>query len=177
MPAVRSFSSAEAPSGALDDIRALLEGSFEGDFSRDDWAHAVGGVHVVVLEAGTLVAHAAVIARTLHVAERPLHAGYVEGVATHPDFRGRGFGSLAMEELGTLVRNRFQIGALSTDRHAFYERLGWERWRGASYVREGNGLVRTADEDEGLMVMRFGPSATVDLASSIACEPRPGDDW
>ena len=69
------------------------------------------------------------------------------------------------------------LGALSTGSPGFYGRLGWERWRGPTYVRRGDDLVRTPDEDAGIMVLRFGPSAGVDLAAPISSEARAGDDW
>ena len=75
------------------------------------------------------------------------------------------------------VRREFTLGALGTGRHTFYERLGWERWRGATYVRREAELVRTEEDDDDVMVLRFGPSAAVDLADAISCDARPGDDW
>ncbi len=177
MIAVENFTTSNARAQTLADVRELLERSFEGGFSPEDWAHTIGGHHVTVRESGALVAHAAVVPRTLHIGDRRMDAGYVEGVATRPDARGRGFGSLAMSELALAIRGLYEIGALSTDRRSFYERLGWESWRGPSYVRDGHELIRTEDEDEGLLVLRFGPSAAVDLTLSIACEARPGDDW
>ena len=38
-------------------------------------------------------------------------------------------------------------------------------------------IVRTAEEDDGVMVLRFGPSDTIEVDSSISCEERAGDDW
>ena len=76
------------------------------------------------------------------------------------------------------VGERHTFAALSTSATAFYGRLGWERWRGPTYVRRGDGsLERTEDEDDGIMVLRFGPSGEVDLTSPICCEDRPGDAW
>lgn len=67
---------------------------------------------------------------------------------------------------------------LSTDAHRFYQRSGWERWRGPSFVRRVGGAVdRPAEDDDGLMVLRTGRRATVDLTASITCEDRPGDCW
>ena len=60
---------------------------------------------------------------------------------------------------------------------SFYTRLGWEAWRGPTYVRHAIELVRSETDDGGVMVLRFGLSTSVDLASSIACETRDGDDW
>ena len=83
------------------------------------------------------MAHAAVVERVLEVGGRAVRAGYVEGVATTPTRQGEGLGSLVMQRVGQLLEAEFEVGALSTGRHAFYERLGWERWRGPTFVRHG----------------------------------------
>jgi hypothetical protein len=44
-------------------------------------------------------------------------------------------------------------------------------------VRDGAETIRTEAEDDGVMVLRFGPSAPVDLTAPISCERRRGDDW
>ena len=158
-------------------VRRLLDEAFEGDFPEEDWRHTLGGWHVVVIEEGAVLSHAAAVPRTLEVAGRPLRSGYVEGVATAPGRHGEGLGSFAIWQLDRLLRREFEIGALSTGRHNFYERLGWERWRGPTYVRRGPELIRTEDEDDALMVLRFGPSLALDLTEPISCEARTGDDW
>jgi aminoglycoside 2'-N-acetyltransferase I len=99
------------------------------------------------------------VRRTLWVAGEALDAGYLEGVATR------------------LVRERFEVGGFSTGRPAFYERLGWEGWPGPTFVRTGEHLVRSPGDDGGVVVLRFGASAGVDLTVPIICETRPGDDW
>jgi len=91
--------------------------------------------------------------------------------------RRSGLGTLVMMRIADVIRQHMQMGALSTGHHRFYERLGWERWRGPTYVREGDRLLRTEDEDRGVMVLRHGPGATVDLTAAIACPARAGDDW
>ncbi len=50
---------------------------------------------------------------------------------------------------------------------------------GPTFVRDGDQLERGEDEDEddGIMVLRFGASAEVDLTASITCQARVGDDW
>ena len=68
--------------GRLQQVRTLLFDPFDGEFTDDDWLHALGGWHVI---AGPVCsAHAAVVARVIDVGERRLQAGYVEGVATAP---------------------------------------------------------------------------------------------
>jgi aminoglycoside 2'-N-acetyltransferase I len=177
VPSVTVFTTQAAAAPLLDRVRRLLDEAFEGRFSPEDWEHALGGWHVVVVDDDVPLAHAAVVPRALVVGGRPWRAGYVEGVATATGRHGEGLGSLAMTHIDRLVRREFHMGALSTARHTFYEGLGWERWRGPTFVRRGRVLVRTEEDDDGLMVLRHGPSLGLDLTAPITCEARPGDDW
>lgn len=177
MPAIRLFTTAEASGDLLTEIRRLLVQAFEGGFSEDDWEHTIGGWHVVVADGGVALSHAAVVPRVLEVADRPLHAGYVEGVATAPVRQRQGLGSLAMAEVSELLRSEFEMGALSTGLHGFYARPGWERWQGPTFVRRSSEAIRTEEEDDGVVVLRFGPSKDIDLTAPLSCEGRRGDDW
>jgi len=156
----------------------LCRATFGERFSDDDADHTCGGVRLLVYEAGLLVGHAAVVPRRIEVGDLVLRAGYVEGVAVLPEHQGRRVGTRLMRGVSAAIeRDTFEIGVLSTGRHAFYERVGWQRWRGPSYVRYADGLRRTPDEDDGLLVLIPRASAAVDLTASITCEARPGDDW
>ena len=176
MPKLQVVRSDDLSRETLSEIRALLEGAFADGFDDDDWNHALGGWHVLARDEA-LVAHAAVVERALEVSGRAIRAGYVEGVATTPTRQGEGVGSLVMRRVGQLLEAEFELGALSTGRHTFYERLGWERWHGPTFVRHGPNVIRTADEDDGIMVLRYGTTSGLDLAALISCETRPGDDW
>ena len=158
-------------------IRALLDAAFHGEFSDDDWDHALGGTHALIEAADGVVAHASVVPRVLETGQQRVRAGYVEAVAVLPPLQGTGLGTAVMRALGAIIAGEFELGALSTGAHRFYERLGWERWQGPSYVSEAGSLTRTPDEDDGIMVLRFGASQVVDLGAPIACEGRAGDDW
>jgi aminoglycoside 2'-N-acetyltransferase I len=158
-------------------VRPLLDEAFGGRFDDTDWDHAVGGWHVLVRDGDAVVAHAAVVPRELHVDGRAVAAGYVEAVGTAPGRQGGGLGTLAMVEVDRLLRRHHELGALSTGAHRFYERLGWERWQGPTFVRKGDRCVRTPEEDDGIMVLRFGATATLDPTAAISCEARAGDDW
>ena len=172
-----SFLTADADPGLLDELHALCVRAFAGDFDAEDWEHGLGGRHFVTYEAGIARAHASVVPRTLEVGGRPLQVGYVEAVATEPDHQGRGLGTVAMEGVARWIRSTYQMGALATGEFGFYERLGWERWSGLTYVRDGVTQVRSEDADGAIMVLRFGPSAGIGLDAAISCEARPGDDW
>lgn len=174
---MHAFSTARASPERLRAVRELLDDAFGGDFAEEDWEHTLGGWHVAITQGRSVVSHAAVVPRRLEIGERAVRAGYVEGVATAPGAQRSGLGSRVMTRLAAIVRAEFELGALSTDRHRFYGRLGWERWQGPSFVRRADEVVRTPDEDDGIMVLRFGPSRDVDLAAAIVCEARTGDDW
>jgi len=161
----------------LVEIRRLLDDAYADDFAEEDWQHTAGGWRVIVLDGQSPVAHAAVVPRLLHVSERQFQTGYVEAVATLTSKQTQGLGALVMSHATSLVRAHFEMGALSTGRLDFYKRFGWEPWQGPSFVRDGAELIRTPDEDDGLMVLRFGPSACIDLAAPITCEQRSGDAW
>lgn len=173
--------SSPLPPLAIAALRRLARAAFGDDFTENDLAHALGGAHVVATYAhnqSIMLAHAAVVPRTLHVGERPVRVGYVEAVASQPDRQGEGLGSRVMQAAAELICKRYDIGALSTGEHEFYERLGWEAWRGSSYIigRDGR-RRRSADEDDGIMVLRCAASRDIDLAADIACHDRPGDAW
>ena len=177
MPTVSRFTTAEASEECLGQIRELFFTAFDERFTESDWEHVLGGWHEVISEGGLVVSHAAIVERTLVVGDRSFRSGYVEGVATHPSRQRRGLGSQVMDEVAQLLRSEYEMGALSTSVRGFYESLGWERWQGPTYVREASQLVRTEDEDDGVMVLRFGPSRGIELSASISCESRIGDAW
>jgi aminoglycoside 2'-N-acetyltransferase I len=183
VPTIQVARTDDLPRETLAEIRALMLAAFTGGFTDDDWDHALGGWHVVArddignTDEAAVVAHAAVVERTLGVGERLVRTGYVEGVATAPGRHGGGLGSAVMQRINQLVRADYEFGALATGRHSFYERLGWERWRGPTLVRRGDDLVRTPDDDDAVMVLRFGPTADVDLTQPLSCDSRSGDVW
>jgi aminoglycoside 2'-N-acetyltransferase I len=171
------FRTPDAPPGVLQHGREMVHDAFDGDFSHADWEHALGGWHVVVTDNEQVLSHAAVVPRTIEFGERPLQSGYVEAVATAPVAQRRGHGSQAMVHVTEIIRRHFDVGVLSTSRHRFYERLGWERWRGPSFVVRDGRRLRTEKEDDGIMVLRFGASSCVSLTLPLACRARSGDDW
>lgn len=166
----------QVPPDLLTQARQLMDDAFD-DFSDDDWGHALGGTHLFGVDDGQVIAHGAVVTRTLTVAGQPIDVGYLEAVAVAPDHQGGGLGSSLVAELTDHVRSTFAIGALSTGRHAFYEHLGWERWQGPTSVMIDGTPTPTPDDDDALMVLRHGSSAAVDRRAEITCQPRPGDPW
>lgn len=162
---------------AVRELLGLWAEAFGERFGVTDAEHALGGVHVLAHEGVALVSHAAVVPRVLVAGDQPLATGYVEAVATAPSHQGRGAATTVMRAVEEVIREQYALGALSTGLPGFYARLGWARWQGPSYVVRGGEWVRTPGDDDGVMVLRFGPSATLDLTGPLACDHRSGDVW
>lgn len=160
----------------LAEARAVVVAAFDGDLLETDWANALGGLHVVVTSGGAVVAHAAVVPRTLEAGGRPVRTGYVEAVATAAEHRGRGHGTAAVRAATDLVRERYPLGALSTGLHGFYGRLGWLLWEGPTAVRRGTAVERTPDDDGGVLVLPLA-DPDLDRTGLLVCDDRPGDVW
>jgi aminoglycoside 2'-N-acetyltransferase I len=177
---VRHVATSELTPAEVSALRALLWAAFppgEEGFTEEDWEHALGGVHFLLEDDDAIAAHASVVERELHLAGRPVRTGYVEAVATTPASQGRGLGTAVMRDVTAYVRDEYDLGALGTGLHAFYERLGWQTWRGPTSVRTDRGEQRTPDEDGYILVLRTPTSPPLDLTAPISCDWRPGDVW
>lgn len=174
---IRTAHTADLEPETLAVVRALLENVFEGDFSEDDWGHTLGGVHALAWEGADLVGHAAVVQRWLLIGDRPVRAGYVEGVAVRADRRRRGHGRAVMAATEQVVRRAYEVGALSATDEAMelYETLGWQLWRGSSWALTLDGRVRTEDDDGGIFVLPV--TGELDLHQPVTCDWRPGEPW
>ena len=178
MTAVVLFEAAEVAVARLVAIRRMLDAAFDGRFGDDDWEHGLGGTHAMVLDGEQVLAHASIVARTINVGSRDLRVGYVEGVGVTPALHGQGLGSAVMIAVNDVIRERFELGMLSTGEWQFYERLGWERWFGPTWTVHGDGRrERTEDEDDGIMAYRTEHSKDLDATAPITCEHRAGDCW
>jgi aminoglycoside 2'-N-acetyltransferase I len=176
-----------APTGELSDaevaaIRDLLDRAFgddpDGRFDEDDWRHAIGGLHLIAELDRRIVGHASVVARTLWIDGQPTRTGYVEAVATEPGLQGRGIGTMVMRAAGSHISEKYDLGALGTGEHRFYERLGWRTWQGPSSVRTPDGERHTPDEDGFILVLETpGSPRPLRINASIACDWRAGDVW
>lgn len=177
---IERCTSADLTRAEIRSLRAMFDEAWgcDGDgFDDDDWDHASGGIHVLARLGNEIVGHGAVIERHLEMGDTPLRTGYVEAIAVRPTYQGRGFGSAVMRDVGDILRSEYELGALSTGSPDFYERLGWQRWLGPTWVRKPRGLERTQDDDGGILVLRTPSSPPLDLSAPLSCEWRSGDVW
>lgn len=129
----------------------------------------------------TVVVSSPMQARCRDESDSQTHRGALWGtssaVATHPERRGQGIGRQVMMRLQEEIASRWPTALLSTGRAtAFYEVLGWQRWRGLSYTQTATGVVPDG-EHGGIMILSAGPDVVPDLSVSVTCEDRVGDAW
>lgn len=161
---------------ALRELRAFLEAAFDGGFGDDDWAHALGGTHVLLRDARGLAAHGSVVPRQVEHRGRTLRTGYVEAVAVRSGLRRGGLGGLVSAELESVLDDRYELGALSaTDEGAPLCRArGWQPWPGAVRAHGPAGPVDLPDEQDATFV-RPSPAVPLDPAHPLVFDWREGD--
>jgi aminoglycoside 2'-N-acetyltransferase I len=131
--------------------------------------------HVLGFSDGKLVSHACWLPRSLQVGEsRSLRTAYVEAVATLPSHQRRGLASAVLRQLAASVAD-YELAALSPSDPRFYERLGWQLWRGPLSIRTEEGLLSTPDEQ--VMILPLPRTPPIDLDAPLSAEWRPGELW
>ncbi|HSL42082.1 MAG TPA: GNAT family N-acetyltransferase [Anaerolineales bacterium] len=131
-----------------------------------------GGWHFLAFQGEQLVSHAMVTTRWLQPEGHPLlKTAYIDAVATLPGAQGHGHGSTLMRHLASGIDGEYIIGCLETERMEFYERLGWEVWRGPLAGRNEQGLIPTP-EQKGIMILRLSqtPALYLDATLTIECQ-------
>lgn len=176
-PEIRLAHTSDLDPPTLRAARALLDDVFGPDMTDQDWEHALGGMHALVLEAGKLVGHGSVIQRRLLHRGRALRTGYVEAVAVRADRRARGYGAALMDPLERIIRGAYEAGALGASEMGagFYAARGWQQWQGKTWGLTPGGVIRTAEEDEDIFVMEV--SVNLDFGGDLTCDWRDGDLW
>lgn len=157
-----------------DSVFDLLRIAFPDDDTDVETFWPPDSVHALVYDGETLLAHAGILERTLHLPDRDVLTAYVEYVAAEP--RRRGNGTLAMKALAEEIQRReYTLAALAAGSPDFYARLGWRLWRGPTGYRK-DGRVIDMPHEERPMVLDLG--ANVDLDQRLECDWREtGDVW
>jgi aminoglycoside 2'-N-acetyltransferase I len=158
-------------------IPRLCTEAFQKDFSHNFSSIPPDGLHILGYLDDRLVSHAVVTRRWLQLEKMPmLRTAYVDAVATAPAHQGGGFGSAMMRHLASIIVDDYKIACLVTARVSFYERLGWELWRGPLAGRSETGLVPTPDQ-KGIMILRLPRTPALNLEVLLTIECQPGRIW
>ncbi|WP_030763734.1 MULTISPECIES: GNAT family N-acetyltransferase [unclassified Streptomyces] len=169
---------AELTGTELREIRTLLDGAFDGDFADEDFEHALGGMHVLVRDAGgDLVAHGSVVMRRVVHRGRALRTGYVEAVAVRADARRRGLGGQVMARLEQVIGRAYVLGALSASRDgaALHLGRGWQVWGGRIGALSPAGPVPLPEEEGSTYVWVPPGGLRPDPAGRLDFDWRDGD--
>jgi aminoglycoside 2'-N-acetyltransferase I len=158
-------------------VRLCVDAHGEEDFRNLFSYLPPEGLHFLAYADRDLVGHAVVTTRWLQPRGLPLlRTAYVDAVATSPAHQGRGVGSAVMRHLASVVGGDHDVACLETDRVGFYERLGWEEWRGPLAGRSEDGLVPTPDQ-RGVMVLRLPRTPQLDVDDLLTIEAHPARIW
>jgi aminoglycoside 2'-N-acetyltransferase I len=142
----------------------------ENEEFRNLFTHfSSGGRHFLAHVGSELVGHAVVSTRWVQPeGQDVLKTAYVDAVSTLPKYQGKGYGSAVMSRVAAEIPD-YEIACLQTDEPAFYERLGWELWRGPLAGRNDDELVPTP-EQRGVMVLRLSRTPPLDLDTQLTIE-------
>jgi aminoglycoside 2'-N-acetyltransferase I len=164
---------------ARHEIITLCEAAYQESFSHL-FEQLPGSVHVLARdEDGTLVSHAEFVPRWLQTAGQEMRAAYVEAVATAPGHQRKGLATAVLQRLREVVAAdpSWALAALSPSDAAFYERRGWELWRGPLAIRR-DGHLEPSPDDEQVMIQRLPRTpATLDTTTLLTAEWREGELW
>lgn len=158
-------------------IQVCVEAHQEEDFKNLFSYISSGGWHFLAYHDDELVSHAMVTTRWLQPEGQPLlKTAYIDAVATLPAYQGLGYGSIVMRQLASEIDNEYAIACLETERETFYERLGWEVWRGPLAGRSEDELIPTPHQT-GIMILRLSQTPELDLDKGLSIECQPGRIW
>jgi aminoglycoside 2'-N-acetyltransferase I len=156
----------------LDAVVALCVRAYDEPFD-ELMRQFADATHVLGYVDHELVSHALWVPRLLHAGGVPLHAAYVEAVATEPAHQRRGHATSVLRALADAIHD-YDIGALSPSDPAFYARIGWESWRGPLAVATASG---EQPEPDDVMILRLPRTPPIDLDSRLVAPWREGDIW
>jgi GNAT superfamily N-acetyltransferase len=158
-------------------IVELCTDAHQADFSRLFFYLPTDGQHFIAYFDEQIVSHAVVTTRWAQPERRPvLCTAYVDAVATLPGYQRRGYGTSIMRELISHIAE-YDLACLKTDRVSFFERLGWQRWRGPRAGRALDGSLVPTPTGQNIMVLRLANTPPLDLDRLLTIEMQAGRIW
>ena len=148
-----------------------------GEDLRELWASFGPTLHITGMVGTDLVSHAMWVRHDLQPEGLDrLRTAYVEGVATLPDYRNRGYATRILQHLVDELPPEIELAALCPSGLELYRKSGWELWRGPLRVRMPGGEIEETS-DEQIMIHHLPTTPPLDLESPILADWRPGEVW
>ena len=160
----------------LRELRDMLEETFGPRYDQVAWEHCLGGTHFLLRYQGQLVSHVSLVRRLFEQDGRPIEGVYGESMATVPALQGKGLGSILAAMATADVLLHYELGAFAASKYHFYERLGWRKWAGKTFVVTDSGR-RPAAPDRGAVMALLPPGTVIDPERDLTTDWRPGDIW
>ena len=158
------------------DIISLCNRAYEKDM-QPILETFVDATHLLGYYNDLLVCHALWVTRYLQAGINPvMRTAYVEAVATEAMYRSRGFASAILKYTIGVIQG-YELAALSPFSVEYYERLGWERWRGPLFIRTKEGSLMSCLDSEEVMIYRLPQTPILDLNAPLSAEWREGELW
>ncbi|MFJ9825476.1 GNAT family N-acetyltransferase [Streptomyces sp. NPDC101160] len=158
-------------------VREMLDDAFDGEFSDEDWDHALGGLHAWTEDEWGVAAHGSLVMRRVLHHGRSYRVGYVEAVAVRAELRRQGLGGRIMGELERAIDGAYAFGALSASEGGagLYRGRGWRLWRGRIETLSPAGIVRLPDEEDSTYLWPAAGRPLPDPAEPLVFDWRDGD--
>ncbi|MFC8671086.1 GNAT family N-acetyltransferase [Streptomyces griseorubiginosus] len=161
----------------LKELKGMLESVFGKErYTQESWEHCLGGIHYLLRYGDKLVAHGALVPRYLRQGDMELRGVYGESMATLSDWRNLGFGTAIVALATAEIRRNYDIGVFAGSRYGFYRRLGWDKWRGPTFVETARG-IELKGPDRGAVMFWLPDHSIVDPDADLTTISRSGDDW
>lgn len=144
-----------------------IKNIFSGDDNTIEWVPQIDW-RVLLFENNILISNIEIIERNALVGNTKVKFGGIGGVGTLPEFRGRGFASIALKHATDFMFEKLQVdfGLLLTgsDSVPFYEKSGWSVCHNPLYFDQSTGKVLFDDVPMYLPNKnRTWPDGAVDL--------------
>lgn len=148
------------------ELTALCGEAYEEDFSELMAGYGESAVHVIGFEGETIASHGLWVPCRVRAGERDLRAASVEALATRPSHQGRGLGGAVLRRIVDEAAGRgFELCLLWAFDVGWYERRGWELWRGPVAELGEEGLVPLTGDD--VMIHRLPRTPALDLGAPL----------
>ena len=158
-------------------IQVCIAAHKEDDFKNLFSYVPSGGWHFLAHHENVLVSHALVTTRWLQPEGYSLlKTAYIDAVATLPEYQGQGYGRALMRTLASDIDYEYVVACLETEKTNFYERLGWEVWRGPLAGISEEGLIPTPEQSV-IMILRLSRTPALNLESMLTIECQDGRIW